>query len=125
MSRSSMAPAALAALTALSFTGCSFYARGADDYRTAVRGVLDQKRPEVEACYKESYAADQTAQGRVVARFEVEAKSGKVINPSIVDDKTTANPALRQCVLSSLNGLTIDPPDQRTGDATFTWDFSR
>jgi hypothetical protein len=60
-----------------------------------------------------------------VAKFEVEAKSGKVINPSVIAAETTANGALQQCVLSSLEGLTVEPADQRTGDAKFTWDFSR
>ncbi len=105
--------------------GCSFYARGPDDYRTAVRGMLETKRPDVEACYKNSYQADQSAQGRVIAKFDVEAKSGKVVNTTIVPDGTTANDALKQCVMSSLQGLTLAPPDQRKGEATFTWDFSR
>ena len=108
-----------------SVAGCSFYARGPDDYRTAVRGMLDQKQPDVEACYKRSYEADKNAQGRVVAKFEVEEKSGKVINPAVIATETTANAALQQCVLSSLEGLTLAPPDQRTGDAKFTWEFSR
>jgi len=108
-----------------SLAGCSFYARGPDDYRKAVRAVLEKKQPEVEACYKRSYEADKNAQGRVVAKFEVEAKSGKVMNASVIADETNANAALQQCVLGSLEGLTLDPPDQRTGDAKFTWDFSR
>ena len=105
--------------------GCSFYARGPDSYREAVRGVLETKRPDVEACYKRSYEADQSAQGRVVAKFDVEPKSGKILRPEIVNEGTTANDALKQCVLSSLEGLTLDPPDQRKGEATFTWEFAR
>lgn len=105
--------------------GCSFYARGPDDYRTAVRGLLEQKRPEVEACYKRSYEADPAAEGRVVAKFDVEAKSGKVLRPEIVNEGSTANDALKQCVLTSLEGLTLAPPDQRKGEATFTWEFAR
>ena len=105
--------------------GCSFYARGPEDYRTAVRRVLERKQPEVEACYKHSYEQDATAQGRVRVSFEVAAKTGDVIKPSVVPADTTANEALQQCVLASLEGLRLDPPDQRTGAATFTWDFSR
>lgn len=112
-------------LSATSLVACSFHARGADDYRVAVREVLDQKRADVEACYKRAYAADEAVQGRVVAKFQVEAKSGKVLKPEVVPDQTTAPEPLQQCVLGSLDGLALAPPDQRTGDATFTWDFSR
>ena len=108
-----------------SMTACSFYARGPDDYRSAVRKLLDKKQPEVEACYKQSYERDSAAQGRVVVSFEVEPKTGNIIKPSVVPAGTTAHEALQQCVLASLEGLKLDPPDQRTGAATFTWEFSR
>ena len=104
---------------------CSYYARGPVDYRTAVRKVLEQKQPEVEACYKQSYERDNSVQGRVAVSFEVEPKTGKLVKPSIVAASTSANETLQKCVLGSLDGLVLDPPDQRTGAATFTWDFSR
>jgi hypothetical protein len=116
---------ALVVLACTSVLGCSFYARGPEDYRTAVRKVLQEKQPDVESCYKQSYDKDNTVQGRVVVSFEVEPKTGKVVKPSIVPAGTTANETLQKCVLASLDGLTLDPPDQRTGAATFTWDFSR
>lgn len=112
-------------LASLCLVGCSFFARGPDAYRTAVRELLEQKRPDVQTCYKTSYEADAASQGRVVAKFLVEPKTGKVVKPEVVADGTTANEALKQCVLGALNGLTLTPPDQRTGDATFTWDFAR
>ena len=105
--------------------GCSYYARGPADYRTAVRKVLETKQPDVEACYKQTYEKDNSVQGRVVVSFEVEPKTGKIIKPSVVPAGTTANDALQKCVVSSLDGLLLDPPDQRTGAATFTWDFER
>jgi hypothetical protein len=105
-------------------SGCSFYARGPADYRTAVRKVLEQKQPDVEACYKQSYEKDDSVQGRVVVSFEVEPKTGKIVKPSVVPAGTTANETLQKCVLTGLDGLALDPPDQRTGAATFTWDFS-
>jgi len=112
-------------LACAGLVGCSFYARGPDDYRSAVRGILETKRPDVEACYKRSYEADKEAQGRVVAKFEVEPKSGKIVHPEVVAEGTTASDALKQCVLASLEGLTLAPPDQRKGEATFVWDFAR
>lgn len=106
-------------------SGCSYYARGPADYRVAVRKVLERKQPDVEACYKQTYEKDNSVEGRVVVSFEVEPKTGKIVKPSVVPAGTTATEALQKCVLTGLAGLTIDPPDQRTGAATFTWEFSR
>lgn len=119
-----MKATALIMAACVGLAGCSFYARGPDDYRKAVRTVLDRKQPDVESCYKQSYEKDNTLQGRVVVSFEVESKTGKVIKPSVVPAGTTANETLQKCVLSSLEGVVLDPPDQRTGAATFTWEFA-
>jgi hypothetical protein len=116
---------ALIILACTSAASCSFYARGPEDYRTAVRKVLERKQPDVESCYKQSYEKDKAVKGRVVVSFEVEPKTGNVVKPTVVPAGTTANEVLQKCVLSSLEGLKLDPPDQRTGAATFTWDFSR
>jgi hypothetical protein len=105
--------------------GCSFYARGPEDYRSSVRKMLESRQPAVQDCYKQSYEHDNSVQGRVVVSFEVEPKSGKVIKPVVVPAATTASEPLQKCVLASLDGLVLDPPDQRTGAATFTWEFSR
>lgn len=112
-------------LSCAGLCACSFYARGPDDYRKAVREVLEKKQADVEACYKRTYDADQSAQGQVVVTFEVEPKTGKLVKPAVVQEGTTANPALQQCVLGSLEGLVLDPADQRTGVGKFTWSFSR
>ena len=116
---------ALIMVACTSVAACSFYARGPQDYRTAVRKLLDKKQPDVESCYKQSYEKDNAVQGRVVVSFEVEPKTGIIVKPSIVPAGTTANETLQKCVLASLEGLKLDPPDQRTGAATFTWEFSR
>lgn len=116
---------ALIIVACASVSACSFYARGPDDYRTAVRKLLDKKQSDVESCYKQSYEKDNAVQGRVVVSFEVEPKTGNIVKPSVVPAGTTANETLQKCVLASLEGLKLDPADQRTGAATFTWDFSR
>ena len=110
-------------LAAASLGACSFHARGPDEYRMAVREVLDARQPDVHACYERAYTADERMKGRVVAKFQVAAKSGQLMSPQIVDEETTAPEPLKQCVLASLDGVTIAPPDQRTGDAKFVWDF--
>jgi hypothetical protein len=105
--------------------GCAFYMRSPDDYRKAVRDVLEAKRADVEACYKSAYEADAEAKGKVTVKFNVEPKTGKIVSPEVVNAETTAPEALSQCVLKSLDGLTLNPADQKQGAATFTWDFSR
>lgn len=47
---------------------------------------------------------------------------GKVTNVSA--GSGTAPSALGACVVNAINGLTLDPPDARTGDATFDYAFS-
>lgn len=107
------------------FSGCSFHARGPEDYRKAVRKVLDSRNKQVESCYKSELKSDEAAKGKVVVKFDVEPSSGNIANAKIVEKQTTANAALQQCVLKSLDGLKLDPADQRKGEATFSWDFSR
>lgn len=117
--RSSMMLAAVLALA-----GCSFYARGPNDYRKAVRSVLDRQSAQVERCYKRELETDDKTKGKVVVAFDVEPKSGAIVNAKVVEKQTTGNAALQKCVLDSLQGLKLDPPDQRKGEATFTWEFS-
>ncbi len=113
------------ALLLVSLSGCSFYARGADDYRKATRALLDTKQSEVQGCYAAEVKENAKAKGTVTVRFDVAPKTGKVENPTVVDDKTTGNKQLQKCVLDSLEGLVLEPPDQRKGEATFTWEFNR
>jgi hypothetical protein len=114
----------VSALVALALTGgCSFYARGPDAYRQAVRNVVDTKAPAVETCYKSAKEQNPQSQGAVVVRFDVEPKTGDIVRPEIVKEQTNADETLQRCVLESLAGLKLDPPDQRLGQATFRWDF--
>lgn len=103
--------------------GCSFHARGANEYRDAVRGLLEQRRASVENCYKQAHDQDQSLAGKVVVRFDVEPKTGAVTNAKVVPASTDAPEPLQACVMQSLEGLQLQPPDQRQGDATFTWAF--
>jgi len=105
--------------------GCSFYARGPEDYRKATRELLDSKNEGVESCYKRQLKDNEKAGGTVVVKFEVEAKTGNIVNAKVVDKKSTASSELQKCVLDALEGLKLDPPDQRKGEATFEWEFAR
>ncbi|MFT3928025.1 MAG: AgmX/PglI C-terminal domain-containing protein [Myxococcales bacterium] len=105
-------------------SGCSFYARGPDDYRKVVRETLDTRSAQIESCYRGELAKDAAAGGRVVVKFDVEPKTGNIAKPAIVDGETTAPESVKNCVMTSLDGLAIKPPDQRKGEATFAWEFT-
>jgi hypothetical protein len=104
-------------------SGCSFYARGPDDYRKAVREVLAQKQGDVEGCYRRAHEGSPELKGKVVVRFDVEPKTGHIVNPLVVAEQTNANEVLQHCVTDSLSGLALAPADQRKGEATFAWNF--
>jgi hypothetical protein len=106
-------------------SGCSFFARGPNDYRSAVRQVLDTRSSQIESCYRQALAADPNASGRVVVKFDVEPKTGNFANPSVVEQETRAPDAVKNCVVTSLDGLALAPPDQRKGEATFAWEFNK
>src|SRR5689334_14224827 len=106
-------------------SGCSFFARGPDAYRSAVREVLDTRNAQIQSCYRQALAADPNAAGRVVVKFDVEPKTGNFAHPSVVDQETHASDAVKNCVVTSLDGLALAPPDQRKGEATFAWEFKQ
>ena len=107
---------------ALLLAGCSFYARSADDYRKVTREVLETKNGDIKGCYDAALHKDPKLSGTVVVKFTVQSKTGKIINAK-VDPASSAPAGLGECVVKSLDGLAIDPPDKRDGDATFKWDF--
>jgi hypothetical protein len=117
--------AALIAL-GLALSGCSgsFYARSPDDYRTATRTLLESKESSFKQCYEGVLSSAPDASGTVAISFVVEEKTGKILTPASLPESTAPEP-LRECVVKGLEGLALDPPDQRKGMATMTFDFAR
>ncbi|MGD8858926.1 MAG: AgmX/PglI C-terminal domain-containing protein [Myxococcales bacterium] len=112
-----------ALLLASLVAGCSFHARDPNAYREATRKVLETRSGEVRACYDAALEKNEKVAGEVVVKLTVEADTGKIKNPKIVEDDTTAPAELSECIVGQLDGLAIDPPDARQGNATFTWRF--
>lgn len=110
-------------LLVLSFavTGCA--ARSAEMYRDDTRTLLDQKTSAMSDCYNTELQSDRTAVGKVVVRFKVEADSGKIVDAKVDETQSSGSKALGHCVVTAIEGLVLDPPDERDGDATFTWEF--
>ena len=103
---------------------CSVRARGPETYKNDTRTVLEAKNSAVVGCYDTALAANPSQSGNVVVTFVVEKKTGAITNVSADPNQSTAPEALQQCVVTALEGLTLDPADQREGQATFTWTFA-
>jgi hypothetical protein len=103
-------------------TACSFYARDAEDYRKVTRELVETRSGSIKECYDVALQTNEKVTGGVIINFTVEKKTGKIMNP-VVDPKSTAPAELSECVVTAINGLTLDPPDAREGQATFTWYF--
>jgi hypothetical protein len=103
--------------------GCSCLARDAETYRADTRTVLETRNDALKTCYDEALKADPAVSGDVVVTFKVEKKTGKLMDAAADPARTTAPSALSDCIVKSLDGLTLAPVDQRQGDATFSWSF--
>ena len=111
-------------LGAAFLAGCQFYARAPEDYSQETKELLvTQNGDEIKACYDKILENDKDAEGIVAVDFTVEAKTGKITDPKINEEKTTAPTELQKCVLDTMDGLALDPPDQREGVASFEYEF--
>ena len=104
--------------------GCTYMARGPEDYKRDTRAVLETRSGDVKACYDAALKQDKNLSGNVIVHFTVEHETGAVKEATVLPE-STAPEALGNCIVNSLNGLTLDPPDERDGDATFTWEFAK
>jgi hypothetical protein len=111
-------------LLLLALSGSSACAlRSPEMYRDDTRKLLSTKQPVLAACYDAELQTHADAAGKVIVHFTVERDTGRVLNPKIDDLLSTPNRTLRGCVLDAMRGLLLAPPDDRNGDATFTWEF--
>jgi len=113
---------ALVSLAALS-AGCSYYARGPEDYAKDTQQVLETRAADIKNCYDGLLKTDATTAGQVTIKFMVKAETGDIANVEVDPANTTAPESLSMCVINALQGLKLAPPDERNGIASFTWDF--
>lgn len=116
---------ATALLTALTMgsLACSFIARPPEQYRDDTQAVLDAAGGNLKACYDGVIVNDKNAKGTVTVMFSVEAETGIVKNAKVDEANSTAPAPVQDCVLQTLGGLKLDPPDARDGQATFSYQF--
>jgi hypothetical protein len=103
--------------------GCSYHARSPDEYRDATQALLDTKGADIKTCYDGALQGKSDLAGTVTVHFTVEAETGKIGNVTADAAKTQAPDVLTQCVVKSLDGLALNPPDANPGDATFEYQF--
>jgi hypothetical protein len=103
--------------------GCSFHARSPDEYRDATQALLDTKSADIKTCYDDALKGKSDLAGTVTVHFTVEAETGKIGNVSADAAKTQAPDVLTQCVVKSIDGLALNPPDANPGDGTFEYQF--
>jgi len=103
--------------------GCSFAARSPDMYRDDTQKLLDTRNAQLKACYDDALKTDAKMAGTVTVQFVVEPETGKVTKAAIDKTKSTAPDALGQCVIRSVDGLVLQPPDANEGQATFSYEF--
>lgn len=114
---------ALVLLGASAAWGCQFHARSPEDYSKETKQLLASKSDELKSCYDQVLAEDAKAGGVVAVNFKVAPKTGEIVDPAIDAEKTTAPEPLGECVITAMKGLKLDPPDQREGLASFSYDF--
>ena len=90
----------------------------------ARKGVtVNARNKAIKDCYDVALTTDPKTSGTVVVKFKVEKKTGKLIDVGIDPARNQAPEALSDCIVKAIDGLTLEPVDQRQGDATFTWSF--
>lgn len=107
----------------LATMACSFHVRSPEDYRDVTQDLLLTRQNEIKACYDDLLKKDRNAGGTVKIDFKVEAETGKIKDAKVDPNGTTAPPELGECVVQSISGLVLTPPDKKEGVASFAYEF--
>ncbi len=116
--------AALACALLISACGGGLAKRGENKYRSDTRALLTAQNSEVQQCYDKALSQDPAAAGVVVVDFTVKAKTGAIVDSAIDKAETTAPASLSDCILATVNGLSLAPADKNDGRASFRWEFA-
>ena len=103
--------------------GCTCLARDAETYRADTRTLVETKSSAIKSCYDAALVANPVLDGQVTVKFKVEKKTGKILDAQVDKEQTQAPDSLSECIVRAVDGLVLDPVDQRDGLATFRWTF--
>lgn len=120
--KKSLISLALVSLAALS-AGCSFAARSPEMYAADTQKVLESKTADIKKCYDDALKTKQDLVGRVTVKFTVKNETGELTGVQLDPANTNAPEPLPGCVVAALQGLKLNPPDEKEGLATFSWEF--
>jgi hypothetical protein len=110
-------------LLVIALAACGGMKRSQTVYRADTQQLLASRTSQLESCYAKTLAANGQASGLVTVSFTVEKKTGKLKEAKADQAHTTAPEPVVLCVLESLAGLTLQPPDGNDGKATFAYDL--
>jgi hypothetical protein len=108
---------------AVAAVGCSVAARDANMYAQDTQKVLESRNGAIKACYDQQLKTDKSVAGTVTVKFTVKTETGDLTDIKVDPAGTTAPEALSQCVVTSIQGLKLTPPDSQEGLATYSWSF--
>ncbi|HWO19803.1 MAG TPA: hypothetical protein VNO30_13550 [Kofleriaceae bacterium] len=116
-----------AAVVAAACAGCSsgLKQRSQQAYRAETQELLDKRSLRIRRCYDEVLATKPSSgiSGTVTIRFVVEKETGVFRRMTIDPGMTTASEFLVECVLESLRGLRLYPPDGNEARAKFRYEL--
>lgn len=104
-------------------SACVMWQREPAFYASELEELFEQPNETIAACYDRYLEQDPKAAGTVTVNFEVERKTGRLHDVTVVDSDAPA--PLQTCVTETISTLTLDPPDANTAQATFSWSFVR
>ncbi|HUJ60614.1 MAG TPA: AgmX/PglI C-terminal domain-containing protein [Kofleriaceae bacterium] len=104
---------------ALAVAACGGTARGLEAYRTDTAKLLDDHSAQIKQCYDDALKGDAKLAGTITVHFTVEKKTGTITNATV----EPASGPLGQCVVKTVSGLQLTPPDKNEGHATFVYEF--
>jgi hypothetical protein len=107
---------------AMTSFGCAV--RSDNIYAKDVESLLETRGPQVAQCYGDLLKGNPSLAGTVAVRLRVEEDTGNVVSPQLEASQTTAPAELQQCVLASISGLALQPPDtSRPATGVYVWNF--
>ena len=106
-----------------SATACTGTARGLEAYRDDTGKLLETRTAQLQSCYCDALKTNAKLSGTVTVQFVVAPRTGAITQPSVDQSRSTAPPALGDCVVKAIDGLTLAPPDAHEGRATFVYEF--
>jgi len=102
---------------------CTGTARGLEAYRNDTQQLLARRDVQIKSCYDEALQSNDKLAGTVSIRFVLAEKTGEVSGATVDATNSTAQQPLRDCVLTAVKGLKLEPPDRNEGRASFVYEF--